>query len=174
MNDTNLILSLNNYGFNEQVLEDVRIFKETGKIPDHVKRKWRYKKKWNPFSVQNNHLFYQPRGLTVIIDADEKQEKMKEMYDDVKTGVGAGIVQFYHTICSKYINIQRKEVADFLKRQKTYQISRNTQHHINKPILASRPNERWAIDLIDMNRYSKKNKDYRYILTCIHHFKIKE
>ena len=36
--------------------------------------------------------------------------------------------------------------------------------------MASRPNERWAIDLIDMNRYSKQNKNYRYILTCIDHF----
>jgi transposase InsO family protein len=49
-------------------------------------------------------------------------------------------------------------------------MSRNTHHIINKPILATAPNERWAIDLVDMNRYQDKNKEYRYILTCIDHF----
>ena len=60
MNDTNLILSLNNYGFNEQVLEDVRIFKETGKIPDHVKRKWRYKKSGIHFLYKITICFTNP------------------------------------------------------------------------------------------------------------------
>ena len=51
-----------------------------------------------------------------------------------------------------------------------YQLTRNTHHIINKPILASAPNERFAIDLIDMNRYESQNKHYRYILTCIDHY----
>ena len=95
---------------------------------------------------------------------------MKEVFNDDRTGVGSGVVQFYHNICRKYLNIQRKDIADFLMRQKNYQMSRNTRHHINKPILASSPNERWAIDLIDMNRYIDQNRGYRYILTCIDYY----
>ena len=95
---------------------------------------------------------------------------MKEMFDNDRTGVGSGVVQFYHNICLKYFNIQRKEVADFLMRQKTYQISRNTRHRINKPVLAYAPNQRWGIDLVDMNRYIDHNNKFRYILTCIDYF----
>ena len=34
-NDRNLILKLNNYGYSQEVLEEVREFKTTGKIPDY-------------------------------------------------------------------------------------------------------------------------------------------
>ena len=169
-NDKNLILKLNNYGYSPEVLEEVREFKTTGKIPDYIKGKARYRKKWQPFYIADNHLIYRPKELKVIIDPDEKQQIMKQVFDNDRTGVGSGVVQFYHNICLKYLNIQRKDVADFLIRQKTYQISRNTRHKINKPILAFAPNERWAIDLVDMNRYIDKNKGYRYILTCIDYF----
>jgi hypothetical protein len=98
--------------------------------------------------------------LTVIIDPNEREEVLKKLFDDERTGVGAGIKQFYHTVCSKYLNIKRKDVADFLKRQKVYQMSRNTHHKINKPILATAPNERWSIDLVSMERYAKQNQNF--------------
>ena len=169
-NDKNFILKLNNYGYSQQVLDEVLHYKTTGEIPEHVKGKKRYVDKWKPFYIANNHLIYRPKELKVIIDADEKNKIMKELFDNDRSGVGSGIVQFYYNVRLKYLNIQRKDVADFLKRQKNYQLSRDTRHIINKPILASAPNERWSIDLIDMDRYTSKNKEFRYILTCIDHF----
>jgi hypothetical protein len=49
-------------------------------------------------------------------------------------------------------------------------MSRNTHHIINKPILANAPNERWAVELVSMERYTNQNKDYIQILTCIDYF----
>jgi len=49
-------------------------------------------------------------------------------------------------------------------------MTRNTHHIINKPILASVPNERWAIDLVSMERYAGQNKNYIQILTCIDYY----
>ena len=170
MDDKNLILKLNNYGYSQQVVDEVLEYKTTGEIPEHIKGKKRYREKWAPFYVQNNYLIYRPKELKVIIDPAEKQEILKRLYDDDRSGVGSGIVQFYQTVCRKYLNIFRTEVAEFLKRQKNYQLSRNTRHVINKPILASQPNERWAIDLVDMQRYETKNRGYKYILTCIDHY----
>ena len=169
-NEPSLILQLNNYIYNQQVIDDVLEFKTTGKVPEHIKPKSRFVRKWTPFYIANNHFIYRPNNLTVIIDPNEKQEAMKRLFDDERTGVGSGIAQFYHIVCSKYLNIKAKEVADFLKRQKVYQMSRNTKHKINKPILASVPNERWAIDLVDMNRYEGQNRHFRYILTCIDYY----
>ena len=168
--ESSLIMQLNNYGYNQQVIDDVLEFKTTGNVPEHIKTKTRFIKKWTPFYVANNHLIYRPDNLTVIIDPAERDEVLKKLYNDERTGVGSGISQFYHIVCKKYLNIKRKDVAEFLKRQKVYQLTRNTHHIINKPILASAPNERFAIDLIDMNRYESQNKHYRYILTCIDHF----
>ena len=170
MDDKNLILKLNNYGYSQQVVDEVQEYKTSGQIPEHIKGKKRYVEKWKPFFVKDNHLIYRPLELTVIIDPVEKNEVMQKIYDNDRTGVGSGIVQFYHTVRRKYLNIFRNEVAEFLKRQKNYQLSRNTRHVINKPILADRPNSRWAIDLIDMQRYESKNRGYKYILTCIDHF----
>lgn len=170
MDDKNLILKLNNYGYSQQVVNEVLEYKTNGTIPDHIKGKKRYQEKWKPFYVKDNHLIYRPLELIVIIDPEEKNEVMQKIYDNDRTGVGSGIVQFYHTVRRKYLNIFRVDVAEFLKRQKNYQLSRNTRHLINKPILASRPNERWAIDLVDMQRYASKNRGYKYILTCIDHF----
>jgi transposase InsO family protein len=169
-NETTIILQLNNYPYNQQVVDDVLEFKTTGVVPEHIKTKSRFIKKWTPLYVADNHLIYRPDNLKVIIDPEEKEEILKKLYENDRTGVGSGIVQFYHMVTRKYLNIRRKDVADFLKRQKNYQITRNTQHKINKPILATRPNERWAIDLIELERYEKQNKNYRYILTCIDHF----
>ena len=170
MTESSLISKLNNYGYSQQVVDEVLEFKTNGTIPEYIKGKRRYEKKWQPFYIQNNHLIYRPKELKVIVDPVEKQEILQKLYDDDRTGVGSGINQFYHIVCRKYLNIFRTEVAEFLNKQKNYQLSRNTRHVINKPILASSPNERWAIDLVDMQRYESKNRGFKYILTCIDHF----
>ena len=48
-------------------------YKTTGKVPGHIKTKSRFKQKWMPFYVADNHLIYRPENLTVIIDPEEKQ-----------------------------------------------------------------------------------------------------
>lgn len=167
--DTNLILKLNNYGYTNESIDEVIEYLKTNKFPPDVNNKYRYSTKWRPFVVRDNKLFYRPLNLEVVRNED-KEAKMKEMYDDPKTGLGVGIRQFYYRVCSKYLNIFRRECSEFIKKQKVYQLTRNTTHIVNKPILSSAPNERWAIDLVDMNRYSGFNNQYRYILTCIDYF----
>ena len=118
-NEPSFILELNNYGYPQQVVDYVLEYKKSGKIPDHVKIKSRFREKWNPFYVRNNQLSYRPKELLVVIGVEGKKI-MQEMYNNPRTGVGSGIVQFYHIITGKYLNIRRKDVADLLKRQKTY------------------------------------------------------
>ena len=50
-NEPSLILQLNNYGFSQEVVNDVLEFKTTGKVPGHIKTKSRFKEKWTPFYV---------------------------------------------------------------------------------------------------------------------------
>ena len=80
MDDKNLILKLNNYGYSQQVVDEVLEYKTTGEIPEHVKGKKRYREKWAPFYVQNNYLIYRPKELKVIIDPAERSKKFYRGY----------------------------------------------------------------------------------------------
>ena len=44
-NETTIILQSNNYGFSQQVVDDVLEIKTTGVVPEHIKTKSRFIKK---------------------------------------------------------------------------------------------------------------------------------
>ena len=166
MTSTNLMLKLNNYDYSPDVVSSVIEWIENGKPIKGIKK--RFRDKWNNFIVKDDRLYYKPLNLLVVYD-DEKEKVLKELYSQL-TSAGLGISKFYHLVCSKYIGIKRSEIAYFLINQQPYQLSRPFKHHVNKPILAKYPNERWAIDLIDMNKYVNFNNKYRYILSCEDYF----
>ena len=53
----------------------------------------------------------------------------------------------------KYLNISRQQATDFLRKQTGYQLIKKERPIVNKPIVGNYPNERWAIDLIDIKTY---------------------
>jgi hypothetical protein len=53
----------------------------------------------------------------IVRPEGERQEILKGVYEDITTGVGQGITEFYERIRAKYLNIRRKDVGDFLKGQ---------------------------------------------------------
>ena len=163
-------LKYNNYDFSDIVINDVKSYIQTHIYPIDLKTNYKkklYDNKWKGFILKDNALFYEPEKLVVIENAD-KERILKQEYNSPNSA-GLGYRQFYYLIASKYLNIKRKEVQEFLNKQPTYQITRQSSHFINKPILASHCNERWSIDLIDLNRYGG-NAGYRYILSCIDYF----
>ena len=70
----------------------------------------------------------------------------------------------------KYLNLTRDETKEFLKNQSYYQLTKQQIKTTNKPIVVSRPNERWSADLIDINQYASSNSNNKFILTVIHNF----
>ena len=70
----------------------------------------------------------------------------------------------------KYLNISRQQTSDFLRKQTGYQLTKRERPTVNRPIVANYPNERWAIDLIDIKTYISHNKGYKRILTGIDYF----
>jgi hypothetical protein len=175
--DPDLYLKYNNYGFSKKNLDDVKEYLKTQKLPlslNTTQKKTRFKQKWNKdWEIKNNKLIYIPLNLTVVPD-DERNDVLKEMYEDIKTGVGQGIDLFYKRVRDKYLNIRRSDVGTFLKSQKVYQITKSQNHIINKPILAVSPNNRWGIDCINMVSYASKNGGinigYKFILTVVDYF----
>jgi IS30 family transposase len=64
-------------------------------------------------------------------------------------------------------------MAEFLQRQKPYQLTRPQNHIINKPILATAPNERYGVDCISMTSDTNGNgggRGYKFILTVVDYY----
>ena len=111
MYDKSLFLKLNNYGYSDKSVIEVKDYLINLKLPDKADtnaKGRRYYEKWNQFEIRDDKLFYKKLNLEVIPD-DKRDEKMKELYENEITGPGRGIEMFYHTICDKYLNIRRSD-----------------------------------------------------------------
>ena len=160
---------LNNYTYDPDTVLMVRNYIESGNMPDlDVKKRYIFKKKWKDFIIKDNDLVFGPTGQ-IVVTTDKINDLLLELYQDLNFA-GIGIEKMYHKICDMYIGIHYDDVKNFLTQQEPYQLTKQIIHKINKPILATYPNERWAIDLIDMNPYVGSNNQRRYILTCIDYF----
>ena len=168
-NNRLLLLKLNNYLY-EKEYNDVINYLKTKTIPSNCNTNFkinRFVNRWNSFDLRNNKLFYTSLNLEVIIDDDEKKEKMKELYEDEKT-MASGIRSFYDKITQQYLNIKMKDAKEFIEKQTVYQLTSQPKLTINKPIHASYCNQIWMIDLIDVNYYKSINNRWKeYILTVI-------
>ena len=164
---TTLMVRLNNLVLSPEKVDEAIEWIQKGKPTKGYKPYFR--KKWKEFSMNKGRLIFTPNNLLVVLP-DEKEEILQVLYDGLETGVGKGVTEFYHQVNSRYLGITRNDVQEFLEKQQSFQIARQFHHHINKPILASYPNERWAIDLIDMSRYKNYNRGYEYILSCEDYF----
>jgi hypothetical protein len=170
-------LTLNNYGYSDENIEKVKAYLRTNLLPesiDNLGKQKRFLAKWEKdFKIVNDKLVYIPLNLIVIPD-NERYDVLLKIYKNLKTGVGQGIDMFYNRVREKYLNIRRKDVSEFLKSQKIYQITRPQNHIENKPILATSPNERWGIDCINMVSYASSNggidRGIKFILTVVDYF----
>ena len=176
MYDKSLFLKLNNYGYADENIEEIKNYLTTNEVPEKVNtnaKVKRYQEKWNQFELRDGKLFYKKMNLEVVPN-DQKEDKMKEIYENETLGPGRGIEMFYHTICDLYLNIRRSDAGDFLKKQKVYQMTRILNHKINKPILSQNVNERWGIDCINMTDYARDNggmkNGYKFILNVVDYF----
>ena len=122
-------------------------------------------------------LVYKPLNL-VVVENDYKQSFLDALYGDLAVSLGKGIHTFYDAVSSKYLNITRKEVAEYLRRQGNFQITRRSPvKKDDEKIIGLYPNHIWQMDIIFMD-YTKnynysgggkgKNRNYyRYILNII-------
>jgi hypothetical protein len=152
-----LYVKLNNYDYSDDFLDQLKDYLEFDDIPDD----WSpsqikiFKRRYKNYHLEGNKIIYTPLNLEVVHENDI-DTKLKVLYNDDRYGAGKGIRSFYNTVISKYLGIKRTRVADFLKQQPSYQLTKTKQPLVNKPIVARFPNQRWSIDLIDMAQYKKR------------------
>ena len=173
---TQLLNKLNNYKYDNETVQNMINYLSNNVLPfqpvnnsDKSKIK-RFKDKCNNFIVENNKLYYRNDGLNLrVVPNDEVNETLEQCYADPMYA-GIGLTKFYDKISNRFLGIKQKDIKSFLPDQAEYQMTQPAHHIINKPIITTYMNERWAIDLVDMNRYIKDNRNYRYILSCIDYF----
>ena len=119
------------------------------------------------FIVRNNKLFYEPMNLEYVPPRD-KTRVMTTLYDSDESA-GKGQNNFYRWITTKYLGITKREAQKFLKSQEDYQLTRQPTVGKKKPLLATRPFQMFAMDLVDMNQYVgvRANKRFRYIMSVM-------
>ena len=68
----------------------------------------------------------------------------------------------------KHPEISRREIKTYLDQDTSRQLTK-VQHQKPAPghVVAMVPNELWQMDIFDLSKYMKQNKDYRYLLCCI-------
>lgn len=148
-----LFQKLNNMHWDDANIALIKQYLTTGQFPnnfsDSKKRKWT--ENYERFSIVEDYLQYDDADLSLrVIPNQEVEMTLHDLYTNPDEGYGLGIQSFYEKVRFKYLNISREQTSVFLRKQTGYQLTKRERPMVNKPIVANYPNERWAIDLIDI------------------------
>lgn len=157
----------NNIIANQTDYEQLKYYLENNTPPPDVKSKTRFIRKYEGFTKQGNKIIYQPFNLEVI-PFEEKENKLRELFENDDNIVGKGIYGLFKYLQSKYIGFTRNDIQEFMEsKNSNYQMRQPLTNRINKPIVSKFPNQLWACDLIDMDAFVSNNNRWRYILNVV-------
>jgi len=156
---------LNNLFRSDGDVDDLRVYLQSGTVPDGVAAAWRYRKRATGFALVGDKIKY---GTLTLVAPRDHVDILGAMYHaEDNSGLGRGVVAFYKGVTQRYIGITRQMCSEYLSKQGSYQMSRPIVHRTNKAIVAKYPNQVWATDLIDFSHFLKHNKGWRYVATTI-------
>lgn len=164
---TQLMRTLNNLFYKEDTLPEFRSYLENKNAYKNEEYKNKFKQPpFTKFKLINGLIVHVPTKMVVIENDEQKEKALNELFDDSNTW-GKGMVQFYKYVATKFINITREDIYNYLQTKGFFQMTQNIKKRTNKPIVAKYNNQTWAIDLIDLNEHVKANKGWRYIMTIV-------
>ncbi|RYH26283.1 transposase, partial [archaeon] len=104
-----------------------------------------------------------------IVPPDEIQDTLQWLSEEWETHfiAGKGLKNLWHLISNEYLNITREDVKKFMTKNGLYQVVSEPVRDKGRKIIAKRPGDFFACDLIDMSGNSPNNPRYRYILVCV-------
>ena len=131
-----MMRKLNALKFDDKNIENIKKFIQYQKLPESFSdlQQERFKNNFKDFILINERLIYKPKNLEVIPTQDISTT-LEALYKDPVYGLGAGIKTFYNSVNSRYLNITRKDVKNFLDSKTTYQLSKAEPKPSNKPVV---------------------------------------
>ena len=91
----------------------------------------------------------------------------KEIIKAYKKYSYPGAQKLYQIIKQEGIQATLKQVKEVVAKQAAFQLHKKQKKKLERHMIAYAPNEKWLIDLLDMQNYARQNKGYRYILLGI-------
>lgn len=97
------------------------------------------------------------------------EEYLKEIYYTPENPSSfGGFKSLYDDVKNVYPNIRRNRIKEWLEKQYTYTLHRNARRNFKRNrIYVSHIDENWEADICDMQKFSRENNEYKYILTVI-------
>lgn len=94
---------------------------------------------------------------------------LSELYSDPKfPGSFSGVQRFYQDVKTVNPSVTKKQVSEFLNTKPSYYLHKTTQKPRKyRKTLVFGIRELWQIDLLDLQKFSRQNKGYRYICVII-------
>lgn len=156
----------NNIINNQNDYDQLKYYLENNTPPPDVTSKSRFIRKYEGFIKQGNAIIYQPLNLEVVA-SEEKENKLKEIFENDDNVVGKGIYGLFKYLQSKYIGFTRNDIQAFMENNSNYQMRQPLTTRTNKPIISKFPSQLWACDLLDMDAFLPNNYRWRYILNVV-------
>jgi len=156
---------INNYDL-EGDYDKIILLKKSQQLPKAMtfKEEKEFIERYELFYLIKGEVYY--KNLKVILKKNI-EKVLTKLYEDKKIGFGHGITQFYEIVTNRYLNITRKETTAFLKKQTNYQLTFKAKARIQPVKKYDEKHIAYALDLIDIHRYSTVNKNNKFILTLI-------
>jgi hypothetical protein len=139
----------NNIRYTDHKINQIRSYLEDNINPVPFLKN--LKEQFNSFIVTPNGELQLKDTGQIVIPENQKQAKLKEIYDEF--GLGSGRDNLYAKVSRRYLNITRQNIKDFLSKNLVYQLAKAPLPQHNKRIYSSNINKIWYADLMDLNTY---------------------
>ena len=99
----------------------------------------------------------------------KKEQYLRDLYFNPNSTVAySSLSKIWKKVKEDKKLIRYKEVKEFLEELPTFQLHKPiVKKFIFRKTMVSYTDQQWQADLVDMQKFEKDNKGYRYILTII-------
>eukprot|EP01031_Cornospumella_fuschlensis_P027308 gene27308-32985_t len=104
----------------------------------------------------------------VVVSPENVLPTLQHEFEEHETHFksGAGVKVMWHWLARKYINIDRADVQNFMSKKGISQVVRAPKVAKTRIVVAKRPLQILACDLIDMSNFNPNGR-FRYIFVCV-------
>jgi transposase InsO family protein len=164
-----MIKKFKNFKISKQQYDDILYYLTTNEIPKNIENSnWKgkisdFRRGCYLFDVKDGELY---RNELKVISKDKIFDVIDKEYNNFAY---YGRDKLYHLIKNKYFGISRNDVMNYLQKNETNQLhsKQMIKKIVTKPILTSKPRERYQMDFIEIPENVFLNNNFRYILTII-------
>lgn len=102
-----------------------------------------------------------------LIAQEDIPELLEKLYTDPKLGFN-GYTKMWNYVWRHYLGVSSRDVKDFLRSYEPHQLHQGLpSSKVTRPIVVSRPNAQWQMDLANFWEYRHHNNGYTYLLVFI-------